>query len=106
MGRGGDYALIELFAAYGVPMGIVFLVSCAAAVVRGANSTNYRLLGRDQQLALFFGFAVSAFLLLSLLHYNTLFRKSILVCFYFALGLIRRHGYGPEYGGRQRLRTT
>jgi hypothetical protein len=38
-----------------------------------------------------FGAAVVTLLVLSLVHYDVLFKKSLLVCFYLGLGLIRRH---------------
>jgi len=98
-GRGGDVAVLEFIAAYGIPMTILFFASCMGALMHVAKSRKCATLNRNETMYLVFGFAVLAFLLLSLAHYDTLFKKSVIVCFYLALGLIRRYGYGHSVEG-------
>lgn len=94
--RGGDVALLEFAAAYGIPTVILFFATCISASMRAVRSLKNGMLNETQKTYLLFSFATLVFLILSLSHYNILFNKAIIVFFYLALGLIRRYGYNNQ----------
>jgi hypothetical protein len=97
--RGGDLALLEFVAAYGIPTVLLFFSVVMAALVRSVKALKNPQLTDAQAMYLIFSFAVLVFLVLSLAHYNTLFNKAVIVFLYLALALIRRYGYRLPDGG-------
>ena len=91
--RGGDVGLLEFASAYGIPFVVLFLAVCFGALRRSARSMKHDGMSKKQKMYMLFSFSAIAFCMLSLLHYDILFVKSVLVMFYLALGLVRRYGY-------------
>ncbi len=93
--RGGDSALFEFLATFGIPVslyafGIFFVVvRKTVSAIRNADVESGHVL------YLAFGVAVLSFLVFSLAHYNTLFNKAVFVFLYLALALIRRYAFDP-----------
>jgi hypothetical protein len=87
---GGDFAFLDMIAKYGIPMSILILLVCIKSLLLSIKRLKSGLLPLFERHYLLFGFLVILFLLFSLAHYAILHQKSILVCFFLALGLIRR----------------
>lgn len=89
--QGGDVAILEFVSKYGVPMSFFLVLSWTYALTGAIKKLIKEQIGIDERRFLFFGACTVFFLLFSLLHYDDLFRKSIIVIFWLALGLIRRY---------------
>jgi hypothetical protein len=96
--RGGDVGWLEVLAAYGLPMFVLFFGVCLLTVWRAFRALRRKDLDATARAQLMFGAAVVTILIISLVHYDVLFRKSLHVCFYLGLGLIWRHLHATRRG--------
>ncbi|MEO8756905.1 MAG: hypothetical protein ABI398_04010 [Devosia sp.] len=89
--KGSDVALFEFFATYGIVWVALFMLfalrsAWAALVVIYRNHT-----GKIRTAELTFGLVSIAFILMTLIHYNTLFNKSVFALLFLGLGVIERN---------------
>lgn len=87
--RGGDVGLFEFIHTFGIPITIFLLYSITYSLV---NIKNHHTKNRDSSRNILLAGFIVIFLLGTLIHYGTFFKKEMLAYFMFALGLIRSRG--------------
>lgn len=98
--RGGEVALFEVISMFGIPFFIIFfgiLFGKIFQTIRNIKNLAHYELIRKKESELLYGLMIICFMVITLLHYNTMFMKPIFVMFFFGLGLLRRYNYGKEF---------
>lgn len=89
--RGGDCALFEMLVTYGLPFSFFLLSVFTNAIRLAIGSLRAVELTSQRKAFLVFAGSTTAFLILTLAHYNTFFNKTFFVFAYFSLALVRRY---------------
>jgi hypothetical protein len=88
--RGGDVALLEILATYGVPLSIVLLVSVVFYFKKIFLNNFANGISQEERGILAFGLGILAAFVFSLLHYNTFSNKAFFVMIPISFGLLSK----------------